>query len=179
MLWYLPGVFRYNMHVDICYYRLFLMQEFYTSSQSNIRDAQGQDALVSLVGSIATGLTWGGSIFVNPMISRIYNVKLVTMTGVFLMSLGLFTASYSTEVSATCFMGLKDIISKLSILTALASIYITIHIVRHWCIDVLFSCPVTHPSLFRPSPWLRNGLHRGWIWRGGCGFGSGSQISIE
>lgn len=86
------------------------MQEFYTSSQSNIKDAQGQDALVSLVGSIATGLTWGGSIFVNPMIIRVYNVKLVTMTGVFLMSLGLFTASYSTEVSVICCVDLKEVI---------------------------------------------------------------------
>ena len=86
------------------------MQEFYTSSQSNIRDAQGQDALVSLVGSIATGLTWGGSIFVNPMILRVHNVKLITMTGVFLMSLGLFTASYSTKVSATCCVDLKEVI---------------------------------------------------------------------
>ena len=123
------------------------MQEFYTSSQSNIRGAQGQEALVSLVGSIATGLTWGGSIFVNPMIARVYNVKLVTMTGVFLMSLGLFTASYSTEVSVTCCVGFKEIIFKLPISTALASIHNTIYIIRHRRIDVLFSCPVTYPSL--------------------------------
>jgi hypothetical protein len=76
-----------------------LVQDFYTSSQSNIKDAQGQDALVSLVGSIATGLTWSGSIFVNPMISKFQNVKLITLTGVFIMSLGLFLASYSTKVS--------------------------------------------------------------------------------
>ncbi|KIM82234.1 hypothetical protein PILCRDRAFT_820618 [Piloderma croceum F 1598] len=75
-----------------------VFQDFYTSPQSNIKDAQGQDALVSLVGSIATGLTWSGSIFVNPMIARFQNVKLITLSGAFIMSLGLFLASYSTKI---------------------------------------------------------------------------------
>lgn len=39
----------------------YLLKEFYTSSDSNIEDAQGQDALVSLVGTIAYGLTWAGA----------------------------------------------------------------------------------------------------------------------
>ncbi|KAH9854291.1 MFS general substrate transporter [Lenzites betulinus] len=75
-----------------------LFQEFYTSPETNIRGAQGQDALVSLVGTIGSGLTWSGSIFVNPMIGRFENVKLISLTGAFIMSVGIFLASFSTQL---------------------------------------------------------------------------------
>ncbi|KAJ3783088.1 MFS general substrate transporter [Lentinula aff. detonsa] len=75
-----------------------IFQEFYTSSQSNIKDAQGQDALVSLIGSIGAGLTWSGSIFMNPLIARLDNVKLVTFCGALIMSLGLTLASFATRI---------------------------------------------------------------------------------
>ncbi|KAJ4465447.1 MFS general substrate transporter [Lentinula aciculospora] len=75
-----------------------IFQEFYTLSRSNIKDAQGQDALVSLVGSIGAGLTWSGSVFMNPLIARIDNVKLVTFSGAFIMSLGLALASFATRI---------------------------------------------------------------------------------
>ncbi|KAJ3838249.1 MFS general substrate transporter [Lentinula raphanica] len=74
------------------------LMEFYTSSQSNIKGVQGQDALVSLVGSIGTGLTWSGSIIMNPLIARIDNIKLVTLTGAFIMSFGLVLASFATHI---------------------------------------------------------------------------------
>ncbi|KIP03457.1 hypothetical protein PHLGIDRAFT_121576 [Phlebiopsis gigantea 11061_1 CR5-6] len=47
-----------------------IFQEFYTSSSTNIDDARGQDALVSLVGTIGTGLTWSGSIYASPLFGR-------------------------------------------------------------------------------------------------------------
>ncbi|KAL7285039.1 hypothetical protein ACG7TL_000130 [Trametes sanguinea] len=75
-----------------------LFQEFYTSPETNITGALGQDALVSLVGTIGSGLTWSGSIFVNPMIRRFDNVKLISMAGAFIMSLGIFTASFCTQL---------------------------------------------------------------------------------
>ncbi|KAI8990640.1 MFS general substrate transporter [Trametes punicea] len=75
-----------------------LFQEFYTSPNSNIVGAQGEDALVSLVGTIGSGLTWSGSIFVNPLIGRVQNIKLISMGGAFIMSLGIFTASFCTEL---------------------------------------------------------------------------------
>ncbi|KAI0654437.1 MFS general substrate transporter [Cubamyces menziesii] len=75
-----------------------LFQEFYTSSDTNIVGAQGQDALVSLVGTIGSGLTWSGSVFVNPMIRRFDNVKLISLVGAFVMSLGLFSASFCTQL---------------------------------------------------------------------------------
>ncbi|KAI0778864.1 MFS general substrate transporter [Trametes elegans] len=75
-----------------------IFQEFYTSPATNIKGAEGQDALVSLVGTIGSGLTWSGSIFVNPMIRRTENVKLISMTGAFIMSVGIFTASFCSQL---------------------------------------------------------------------------------
>lgn len=75
-----------------------IFQEFYTSPASNIKGAQGEDALVSLVGTIGTGLTWSGSIFVNPLIARTQRVHFIMLSGVFVMSLGIFLASFSTEL---------------------------------------------------------------------------------
>ncbi|TDL26423.1 MFS general substrate transporter [Rickenella mellea] len=75
-----------------------LFQEFYTSPGSNIRDAQGQDARVALVGTIGSGLTWGGSIFVNPLIARVKNTRIITLSGAFIMSAGIILASFSTEL---------------------------------------------------------------------------------
>ncbi|EIW64477.1 MFS general substrate transporter [Trametes versicolor FP-101664 SS1] len=75
-----------------------LFQEFYTSPETNIKGAEGQDALVSLVGTIGSGLTWSGSIFVNPMIGRFDNVKLISLTGAFIMSVGIVLASFCTEL---------------------------------------------------------------------------------
>ncbi|KAG7095687.1 hypothetical protein E1B28_006401 [Marasmius oreades] len=75
-----------------------VFQEFYSSSQTNIPDAKGQDALVSLVGTIGGGLTWSGSIFVNPLMARVENVKLVVLCGAFTMSLGLALESFSTRL---------------------------------------------------------------------------------
>ncbi|RPD82855.1 MFS general substrate transporter [Lentinus tigrinus ALCF2SS1-7] len=75
-----------------------LFQEFYTSPETNIHGAEGQDALVSLVGTIGSGLTWSGSIFVNPMIGKTDNVKLISLSGAFIMSVGIFLASFCTQL---------------------------------------------------------------------------------
>ncbi|KAL6304829.1 MFS general substrate transporter [Sparassis latifolia] len=75
-----------------------LFQEFYTSPQTNISDGRGRDALVSLVGTIGTGLTWSGSIFVNPLMARVDRLMLITLSGAFIMSMGIFLASFSTKL---------------------------------------------------------------------------------
>ncbi|EKM54904.1 uncharacterized protein PHACADRAFT_197337 [Phanerochaete carnosa HHB-10118-sp] len=75
-----------------------IFQEFYTSPATNIKGTQGQDALVSLVGTIGTGLTWSGSIFVNPLITRVKHIQWIMLSGVLIMSLGIFLASFSTEL---------------------------------------------------------------------------------
>ncbi|KAI0338248.1 monocarboxylate transporter [Trametopsis cervina] len=75
-----------------------IFQEFYTSDASNIVDAKDQDALVSFVGTLGTGLTWSGSIFVNPLIARVKHIQLVMISGVLTMSLGILLASFSTKL---------------------------------------------------------------------------------
>jgi hypothetical protein len=75
-----------------------IFQEYYTSSQSHLKGSQN-DALVSLVGSIGSGLTWSGGIIVSPLMSRVQHVQYITLSGVVIMSLGLFLASWSTEVA--------------------------------------------------------------------------------
>ncbi|KAI0800538.1 MFS general substrate transporter [Fomes fomentarius] len=75
-----------------------LFQEFYTSPETNIKNAEGQDALVSLVGTIGSGLTWSGSIFVNPLIGRYDNVKFISIAGAFIMSTGIILASFSSQL---------------------------------------------------------------------------------
>ncbi|KAJ7697446.1 major facilitator superfamily domain-containing protein [Mycena rosella] len=75
-----------------------IFQDFYTSPESNIPGARGNDAVVSLVGTLGSGLTWSGGIFVNPLIARVESVKLITFAGVLIMSLGLFLASYCSSL---------------------------------------------------------------------------------
>ncbi|KAL5523803.1 hypothetical protein ACEPAG_7976 [Sanghuangporus baumii] len=75
-----------------------VFQEYYTSSETNIVDAHGQDALISLVGTLGYGLTWEGGIFVNPLIVRVKNLKLITFSGTFIMSGSLVLASFSTKL---------------------------------------------------------------------------------
>ncbi|KIP03451.1 hypothetical protein PHLGIDRAFT_110846 [Phlebiopsis gigantea 11061_1 CR5-6] len=75
-----------------------IFQEFYTSSSTNIEDARGQDALVSLVGTIGTGLTWSGSIYANPLFARAKSVQPIMLAGVFIMSMGIVLASFSSRL---------------------------------------------------------------------------------
>ena len=74
------------------------LQEFYTSPDTNIKDAEGQDALVSLVGTFGSGLTWSGCIFVNPLIGRYDNLKLISLAGALIMSTGIVLASFCSRV---------------------------------------------------------------------------------
>ncbi|KAJ7136335.1 MFS general substrate transporter [Mycena crocata] len=75
-----------------------IFQDFYTSEDSNIPSIIGNDAIVSLVGTIGNGLTWSGGIIVNPLIARVESIKLITFVGVAIMSLGLLLASYSSSL---------------------------------------------------------------------------------
>ncbi|TFK56446.1 monocarboxylate transporter [Heliocybe sulcata] len=75
-----------------------IFQEFYTSPSSSVKDAVGQDALVALVGTVGAGLTWSGSIVVNPLIAKMRGVRWITVSGVIAMSLGLFLAGFSSKL---------------------------------------------------------------------------------
>nr|GAT57053.1 monocarboxylate transporter [Mycena chlorophos] len=73
-------------------------QNFYTSSSTNIPAVRNNDAVVSLVGTLGYGLTWSGGIFVNPLMSRFASLRILTLLGAVIMSLGLFLAAYSTTL---------------------------------------------------------------------------------
>lgn len=82
---------------------MLMAQEFYTSDKSNISEAQGEDALVSLVGAIGYGLTYGGSIFVSQLVMRVEKIRIVTLCGAVITSTGLFLAGFCTKVCALPF----------------------------------------------------------------------------
>lgn len=56
-------------------------------------------AAVAFVGTLGAGLTWAGSVFVNPLMERVATTRYITICGVLLMSLGFGLASLSTQVS--------------------------------------------------------------------------------
>ncbi|KAJ7831017.1 MFS general substrate transporter [Mycena olivaceomarginata] len=72
-----------------------IFQEFYTSEDGNISSARENDALVGTIGS---GLTWSGGIFVNRSLARVKSVKLIALAGASMVSLGLLLASFSSNL---------------------------------------------------------------------------------
>lgn len=79
-----------------------VFQEFYTTSPvSFLPEKQANNrAAVAFVGTLGAGLTWGGSIFVNPLVSRTKDIRWITGLGSVGMSLGLILAGESRNVSA-------------------------------------------------------------------------------
>ena len=58
-------------------------------------------ALVAFVGTLAAGLTWSGSIFVNPLMARTKDPRRITMAGAALIGLGYVLASFTHGVRQT------------------------------------------------------------------------------
>lgn len=78
-----------------------VFQAYYiSSSQTILKSADNSPALVAFVGTLASGLTWSGSIFINPMLTRISlpQLRQLCILGVLLMSLGFGLASISSTV---------------------------------------------------------------------------------
>lgn len=80
-----------------------VFQEYYvTSSNTILPSAEAKNrSIVALVGTLAAGLTWSGSIFVNPLMSRVKgnaNQK-ISIAGCCLMSLSLALAGSAGRVS--------------------------------------------------------------------------------
>lgn len=55
-------------------------------------------AMLAFVGTIGAGLTWGGSIFVNPIMARTKDPRWITGTGAILISVGYVIASFCHKV---------------------------------------------------------------------------------
>ncbi|KAI9836895.1 MAG: hypothetical protein M1819_001060 [Sarea resinae] len=78
-----------------------VFQSYYVSDdkRSILPPSQRENgALVAFVGSLGSGLTWGGSIAVNPLMARVKDTRYITVLGVIFMSLGLGLASLATQV---------------------------------------------------------------------------------
>lgn len=83
-------------------YGVFL--SYYLSEGSSEKDPflpkseVSSKAMVAFVGTMAAGLTWGGSIFVNPIMARTKDPRYITGAGAILVGLGYVLASFSHRV---------------------------------------------------------------------------------
>jgi hypothetical protein len=79
-----------------------VFQSYYISSAQTMlpKSTSKNGALVAFVGTLGAGLTWGGSIIVNPIIARlgIKGIRGISVLGVLFMSLGFGLASLGTQV---------------------------------------------------------------------------------
>jgi MFS family permease len=77
-----------------------VFQSYYNSPEQDMLSdsTTDQSALIAFVGTLGAGLTWGGSIAVNPMMARVKDVRYLTVAGVLFMSLGFGLASLSTRI---------------------------------------------------------------------------------
>ncbi|TVY83645.1 Aspyridones efflux protein apdF [Lachnellula suecica] len=79
-----------------------VFQNYYISDDQTMlpKSTKNDSALVAFVGTLGAGLTWGGSIVVNPIIARlgIKATRGISVLGVLFMSLGFGLASLGTQV---------------------------------------------------------------------------------
>lgn len=79
-----------------------VFQSYYISPTQTMlpNTTSNNGALVAFVGTLGSGLTWGGSIAVNPIMARlgIKGTRYLRVIGVLCMSLGFGLASLSTQV---------------------------------------------------------------------------------
>ncbi|PQE16925.1 hypothetical protein CJF30_00003635 [Rutstroemia sp. NJR-2017a BBW] len=79
-----------------------VFQSYYISPTQTMlpKTTANNGALVAFVGTLGSGLTWAGSIVVNPMMTRLGDraSKYICITGVICMSLGLGLASLCTQL---------------------------------------------------------------------------------
>lgn len=79
-----------------------VFQSYYISpTQTMLSGPPGNEgALIALVGTLGAGLTWAGSVFVNPLMARLDKKgnRYLGVAGVLFMSLGFGLASLSTKV---------------------------------------------------------------------------------
>ncbi|KAF2755054.1 major facilitator superfamily protein [Pseudovirgaria hyperparasitica] len=75
-----------------------VFQNFYISDPNSLISANERRniALIAFVGVLGAGLTWAGSIFVNPLMARSNDLRKLTAAGALLISLGFALASLST-----------------------------------------------------------------------------------
>jgi MFS family permease len=89
-------------------YGVFLT--YYLDPVNNEREAflpanqLNSKALIAFVGTLGAGLTWGGSIFVNPLMARVRDPRRITLTGAALICLGYVLAGFSRNVGCLTYL---------------------------------------------------------------------------
>lgn len=80
-----------------------VFQSYYISPTQTMlpKSTSNDSALVAFVGTLGYGLTWAGSIVINPIIARmgVKGIRGISVLGVLSMSLGFGLASLSTQVT--------------------------------------------------------------------------------
>ena len=62
------------------------------------RSETANKAMLAFVGTLGAGLTWGGSIFVNPIMARTKDLRKITAVGAVLIAAGYILASFCDKV---------------------------------------------------------------------------------
>ena len=78
-----------------------VFQSYYTSSsQTMLPVSTSSSALTAFIGTLGSGLTWSGSLFINPILARLNmkGTKALCLAGVLCMSLGLGLASLCSQI---------------------------------------------------------------------------------
>ncbi|KAK3066206.1 hypothetical protein LTS18_001909, partial [Coniosporium uncinatum] len=78
-----------------------VFQSYYTSNPADsvLPPSQASNkAVVAFVGMLGAGLTWAGSIYVNPLMARSKDLRHITLAGAVFMSLGYILAGFSTRI---------------------------------------------------------------------------------
>src|SRR5271156_1574041 len=89
-------------------YGVFLT--YYLDPVNNEREAflpanqLNSKALIAFVGTLGAGLTWGGSIFVNPLMARVQDPRRITLAGAALIGLGYVLAGFSHNVGCLTYL---------------------------------------------------------------------------
>ena len=139
-----------------------VFQNYYISpSQTVLPKSTGNNsALVAFVGTLGSGLTWAGSIFVNPTMARlgVRGTRGLGILGVVFMSLGFVFASFSTQVSQqTLFTLLGHYLTCFSV--GVASLTHPRPPIRHRFLPAVLPHPERRPGVLHDPSRVRHGLH--------------------
>jgi len=76
-----------------------VFQEYYTSSENTLLPASEaqNSAFIAFTGTLGTGLTWAGGIFVSPLLARGTSARKVSFAGVVIISLAFGLASLASR----------------------------------------------------------------------------------
>jgi hypothetical protein len=137
-----------------------VFQSYYISSTQTMlpKSTSSDSALVAFVGTLGYGLTWGGSIVVNPITARldVRGNRALGVLGILLMSAGFGLASLSTQVS--CFH--SSFIQNIEFLkSGLAPPPHSRPSLRHRLLIAVFPHLERSTRIFHRSPRVRNGFH--------------------